>query len=84
MSRAEPRELRRYRQFYLVYSRIWESLTPELRQRVVKDRHHRTLYPRDGVTGRGSDEGPRADCQPADNIREKGKILPFSGNSSAS
>lgn len=32
MSRAEPRELRRYRQFYLVYSRIWESLTPELRR----------------------------------------------------
>ena len=30
MSRAEPRELRRYRQFYLAYSRIWESLTPEL------------------------------------------------------
>jgi hypothetical protein len=29
MSRVEPRELRRYRQFYLVYSRIWESLTPE-------------------------------------------------------
>jgi hypothetical protein len=28
----EPRELRRYRQFYLVYSRIWESLTPELRR----------------------------------------------------
>lgn len=32
MSRAEPRELRRYRQFYLIYSRIWESLTPELRR----------------------------------------------------
>jgi predicted nuclease of restriction endonuclease-like (RecB) superfamily len=32
MSRVEPRELRRYRQFYLVYSRIWESLTPELRK----------------------------------------------------
>lgn len=32
MSRAEPRELRRYRQFYLVYSRIWESLTPQLRK----------------------------------------------------
>jgi hypothetical protein len=32
MSRVEPRELRRYRQFYLVYSRIWESLTPELRR----------------------------------------------------
>jgi DUF1016 N-terminal domain len=29
MSRVEPRELRRYRQFYLVYSRIWESPTPE-------------------------------------------------------
>ena len=32
MSRVEPRELRRYRQFYLVYSRIRESLTPELRR----------------------------------------------------
>lgn len=32
MSRVEPRELRRYRQFYLVYSRIWESLIPELRR----------------------------------------------------
>jgi hypothetical protein len=32
MSRVEPRELRRYRQFYLVYSRIWESLSPELRR----------------------------------------------------
>jgi hypothetical protein len=32
MSRVGPRELRRYRQFYLVYSRIWESLTPELRR----------------------------------------------------
>ncbi len=32
MSRVETRELRRYRQFYLVYSRIWESLTPELRK----------------------------------------------------
>ncbi|HWM66437.1 MAG TPA: PDDEXK nuclease domain-containing protein [Steroidobacteraceae bacterium] len=32
MSRVEPRELRRYRQFYLSYSRIWESLTPELRR----------------------------------------------------
>jgi len=26
MSRVEPRELRRYRQFYVVYSRFWESL----------------------------------------------------------
>ena len=32
MSRVEPRELRRYRQFYVVYSRFWESLTPELRR----------------------------------------------------
>ena len=31
MSRVDPRELRRYRQFYLAYFRIWESLTPELR-----------------------------------------------------
>jgi len=32
MRRVGPRELRRYRQFYLVYSRIGESLTPELKQ----------------------------------------------------
>lgn len=32
MSRVESRELRRYRQFYLVYSRIWQSLTPELKK----------------------------------------------------
>jgi len=32
MSRVESRELRRYRQFYLVYSRIWQSLTPELQK----------------------------------------------------
>ena len=31
MKRVEARELRRYRQFYLVYPRIWESATPELR-----------------------------------------------------
>jgi len=30
MRRVGPRELRRFRQFYLAYSRIWESLTPEL------------------------------------------------------
>ena len=30
VSRAEERELRRYRQFYLAYPRIRESLTPEL------------------------------------------------------
>lgn len=32
MSRVEARELRRYRQFYLVYSRIRRSLTPELKK----------------------------------------------------
>ncbi len=30
MERVEPRELRRYRRFYLTYPRIRESLTPEL------------------------------------------------------
>jgi len=34
LRRMESRELRRYRQFYLIYSRIWESLTPEL-QRIL-------------------------------------------------
>ncbi|MFA5810376.1 MAG: hypothetical protein WC935_08625 [Thermoleophilia bacterium] len=30
VSRAEARELQRYRQFYLTCPRIWESLPPEL------------------------------------------------------
>lgn len=29
LTRVTPRELRRYRQFYQVYPRIWESVTPE-------------------------------------------------------
>ena len=29
LPRVTPRELRRYRQFYQVYPRMWESLTPE-------------------------------------------------------
>lgn len=37
MRRVEPRELRRYRQFYLVYARIWDSLTPELKRLVPGD-----------------------------------------------
>jgi len=32
MRRVGPRELRRFRQFYLAYARIWESLTPELKR----------------------------------------------------
>jgi predicted nuclease of restriction endonuclease-like (RecB) superfamily len=32
MQRVGPRELRRFRYFYLAYSRIWESLTPELKR----------------------------------------------------
>ncbi len=32
MPYVQSRELRRYRQFYLVYSRIWQSLTPELQR----------------------------------------------------
>jgi len=35
MSRVEPRELRRYRQFYVVYPGIWQSLTPELKKALV-------------------------------------------------
>ncbi len=35
VSRAEPRELRRYRRFYLTYPRIRESLTPELRRTLL-------------------------------------------------
>ena len=29
LPRSEPRELRRYRQLYLIYPQIWESLTPK-------------------------------------------------------
>jgi len=35
VSRAAPRELRRYRQFYLVYPQIRESLPPELRRTLL-------------------------------------------------
>lgn len=35
VSRAEGRELRRYRQFYLTYPQIRESLTPELVRRLL-------------------------------------------------
>lgn len=35
VSRAEARELRRYRQFYLTYPQIRESLTPELARRLL-------------------------------------------------
>jgi predicted nuclease of restriction endonuclease-like (RecB) superfamily len=35
VSRAEERELRRYRQFYLAYPQIRESLTPEFRARIL-------------------------------------------------
>ena len=37
MRRVGPRELRRYRQFYLAYSRIWESLTPELKRGLPRE-----------------------------------------------
>ena len=35
VSRAEARELRRYRQFYLTYPRIRESLSPELKRKLL-------------------------------------------------
>jgi hypothetical protein len=35
VSRTEARELRRYRQFYLTYPQIRESLTPELVRRLL-------------------------------------------------
>src|SRR5450432_2514423 len=35
VSRAEERELRRYRQFYQTYPQIRESLTPELRKHLA-------------------------------------------------
>ena len=35
VSRAEARELRRYRQFYLSYPRIRESLSPELKRKLL-------------------------------------------------
>ena len=35
VSRAEARELRRYRRFYLTYPQIRESLSPELRRTLL-------------------------------------------------
>ena len=35
ISRVEPRELRRYRQFYQTYPQIRESLTPELKKTLI-------------------------------------------------
>lgn len=36
MKRVEARELRRYRQFYLVYPQIWQSVTPELPHTLIQ------------------------------------------------
>jgi hypothetical protein len=38
VSRAEARELRRYRQFYLTYPQIRESLSPELARTLMPQR----------------------------------------------
>ncbi len=38
VSRAEERELRRYRQFFITYPRIRESVTPELRKKFATSR----------------------------------------------
>jgi predicted nuclease of restriction endonuclease-like (RecB) superfamily len=53
VSRAEARELRRYRQFYLTYPQIRESLTPELAGRLLPQRsaanNRESLTPQLGV-----------------------------------
>ncbi|HEX4963829.1 MAG TPA: PDDEXK nuclease domain-containing protein [Thermoanaerobaculia bacterium] len=53
VSRAEARELRRYRQFYLTYPQIRESLTPELarilRQQTDASNNRESLTPKIGV-----------------------------------
>lgn len=53
VSRAEARELRRYRQFYLTYPRIRESLSPELakalRLQAEVGNMRETLPPKSGV-----------------------------------
>lgn len=40
VSRSEARELRRYRQFYLSYPRIRETLSPELAARLLPANAH--------------------------------------------
>ncbi|MBI5912412.1 MAG: DUF1016 family protein [Betaproteobacteria bacterium] len=49
ISRADARELRRYRRFYLVYPHIRESLTPELR-RLLPARNPDTRKMRESAT----------------------------------
>jgi predicted nuclease of restriction endonuclease-like (RecB) superfamily len=53
VSRAEPRELRRYRQFYLAYPWIRESLSPELRKTLLPEltdsRNRESLTPQFGA-----------------------------------
>ncbi len=53
VSRAEARELRRYRQFYLTYPQIRESLTPELAKSLVRqtnaDDKRESMTPKLGI-----------------------------------
>ncbi|MFY9822156.1 MAG: PDDEXK nuclease domain-containing protein [Thermoanaerobaculia bacterium] len=54
VSRTEARELRRYRQFYLTYPRIRESLTPELSTALFQPagtNNRESLTPRFGMAG---------------------------------
>ena len=54
VSRAEARELRRYRQFYLKYPQIRESLSPELARTLLRQtdtgNNRESLTPKLGVT----------------------------------
>jgi predicted nuclease of restriction endonuclease-like (RecB) superfamily len=50
VSRAEERELRRYRRFYLLYPQIRESLTPELRGRLLEPAAKSSKVIRESVT----------------------------------
>jgi hypothetical protein len=58
VSRAEERELRRYRQFYQSYSQIGESLTPELRKHLATSEIgqsgtvRQSLNPESGIPGK--------------------------------
>lgn len=50
VSRAEERELRRYRQFYTTYPQIRDSLTPELRDRLLPQGEPARQAIRDSLT----------------------------------
>ncbi|MDG3008418.1 PDDEXK nuclease domain-containing protein [Paludisphaera mucosa] len=57
VSRAEERELRRYRKFYETYPRIRESLPPELAERVISQTAGPTAMIRESATPESGPDG---------------------------